>query len=360
MTSELKVNKGEKTFEQGLDLYPWFKKFYQEFVDNGVPNSLLIYGEKDIGKLNFALYLANYLLCENKKNGNPCFECQACKWYSMANHPDFFPILPEDSYDLLPFKVNPETIVSNSSDDKKQSKYIRIDQVRDILSVNELSSYRGGMRVILIYPVEAMREEAANCLLKSLEEPGSNVFYILVSHCLESILPTIRSRCRLLALPKPAQDISIDWLIKQDQLSNQSKDHLEAQLLEMERSPLKVLKALEGKSFNSSQMLDELSNPNGIDHARCVDLLNQAQLSDLLVCLQKWCIDMYMVYSGLLPRYFPSREGVFHQRVKNLDINGLNQFLKILIQELKLSTHPLFPKVQLESVLSKYAQLFKS
>jgi len=360
MTSELNVKKEENTFEQGLDLYPWFKKFYQEFVGNGVPNSLLIYGEKDIGKLNFALYLANYLLCENKKNGNPCFECQACKWYSMTNHPDFFPILPEDSYDLLPFKVNPETIVGSASDDKKQSKYIRIDQVRDILSVNELSSYRGGMRVILIYPVEAMRVEAANCLLKSLEEPGSNVFYILVSHRLESILPTIRSRCRLLALPKPAQDISIDWLTKQDRLSNLSKHHLEAQFLEMERSPLRVLQASEGKSFNSSQMLDELSNLNGIDHTRCVDLLNQGQLSDILVCLQKWCIDLYMVYSGLLPRYFPSREGVLHQKVQNLDINGLNQFLKILVQELKLSTHPLFPKVQLESVLSKYAQLFKS
>jgi len=360
MTAVLASKKGEQTDEQGLDLYPWFEEFYQNFVDTGVPNSLLIYGEKDIGKLNFALYLANYLLCENKKNGNPCFECQACKWYSMANHPDFFPILPEDSYDLLPFTVNPENIVSSSSEDKKQSKYIRIDQVRDILSVNELSSYRGGMRVILIYPVEAMRIEAANCLLKSLEEPAPNVFYILVSHRLESILPTIRSRCRLLALPKPSQDASIDWMAKHSQLSNQSRVQLEAKFLEMERSPLKVLQALEGKTFNSSQMLDELSNPSGIDHTKCVELLSNAELADILRCLQKWCIDLYMVYSGILPRYFPSRVDVLRQKANHIDIIGLNQFLKILIQELKLSSHPLFPKVQLESVLSKYAQLFKS
>ena len=67
-----------------------------------------------------------------------------------------------------------------------------------------------------------------------------------------------------------------------------------------------------------------------------------------------------MVYSGILPRYFPSRVDVLRQKANNIDIIGLNQFLKILIQELKLSSHPLFPKVQLESVLSKYAQLFKS
>jgi len=354
------ASKEEQSMPEDLHLYPWFESFYQEFVKNGVPNSLLIYGEKDIGKLNFALYLANYLICENKTNHQPCLQCQACRWYSMANHPDFFSILPEDLNHLLPFAVNPETLVSSSAEDKKQSKYIRIDQVRDILSVNELSSYRGGMRVILIYPVETMRLEAANCLLKSLEEPAENVFYILVTHRLESILPTIRSRCRLLALPKPSKELSIPWLSEQDELVNKSKAELEALFLEMGRSPLKVLNAMAGKSFNSAQMLHELSSSNAMDHSKLVDLLSQVELSDLLTCLQKWCIDLYMVYSGVLPRYFPDKELILKNKVKNLDVIGLNRFLKLLIQELKLTSHPLFPKVQLESLLSKYSQLFKS
>jgi DNA polymerase-3 subunit delta' len=256
--------------------------------------------------------------------------------------------------------VNPESAVSASSEEKKQSKYIRIDQVRDILSVNELSSYRGGMRVILIYPVESMRIEAANCLLKSLEEPADKVFYILVTHRLESILPTIRSRCRLLALPKPSQELSIPWLAEQAPLSNKSHSELEALFLEMGRSPLKVLNAMEGKSFNSTFMLNELSSSSSLDHSKLIDLLSRAELSDLLSCLQKWCIDLYMVYSGVMPRYFPDKQLILQEKVKKVNILGLNQFLKLLIEELKLTTHPLFPKVQLESVLSKYSQLFKS
>ncbi len=354
------ISKEGQSIPGEIHLYPWFEDFYQEFVINGVPNSLLIYGEKDIGKLNFALYLANYLICENKTNHKPCLKCQACRWYSMANHPDFFSILPEDSYHLLPFAVNPDAVVSTSSEDKKQSKYIRIDQVRDILSVNELSSYRGGMRVILIYPVESMRVEAANCLLKSLEEPAENVFYILVTHRLESILPTIRSRCRLLALPKPSQELSIPWLSEQAQLSNKSQSEIEALFLEMGRSPLKVLNAIDGNSFNSTLMLNELCSSSSLDHTKFIDLLSHAELSDLLTCLQKWCIDLYMVYSGVSPRYFPDKKLILKDKVNKLDILELNRFLKLLIQELKLTTHPLFPKVQLEAVLSKYAQLFKS
>ena len=354
------ISKEGQSIPGEIHLYPWFEDFYQEFVSNGVPNSLLIYGEKDIGKLNFALYLANYLICENKTHHKPCLECQACRWYSMANHPDFFSILPEDSYHLLPFAVNPDLAVNSTSEDKKQSKYIRIDQVRDILSVNELSSYRGGMRVILIYPVESMRIEAANCLLKSLEEPAENVFYILVTHRLESILPTIRSRCRLLALPKPSQELSIPWLSEQPQLANKSQSELEGFFLEMGRSPLKVLNAMDGKTFNSAQMLKDLCSESPLDHSKFIELLNHGELSDLLSCLQKWCIDLYMVYSGVSPRYFPDKESILQQKVKSMNILGLNHFLKLLIEELKLTSHPLFPKVQLESVLSKYSQLFKS
>lgn len=349
---------------QGLELYPWLTTIFEDFVSKGVPNSLLIHGEKDIGKLNFALYLANYLICESPSNRGPCFNCPACHWYKKANHPDFFAILPEDAYHLLPFEVD-ESVAKSASEDKKLSKSIKIDQVRDILAVNTLGSYRGGKRVVLIYPIEAMGVEAANCLLKTLEEPSQDLMYILVSHRLDNILPTIRSRCRLLGIPKPSSKDVIPWILQKTSGENTrtqkfSEKQLEALFIELGRSPLKVLPFLQGVSFNSQLMLSELSKGRALDHGKLVDLLGSSQLADLLGCLQKWCIDLYMVYSGLSPRYYPQSAEVLQKRVQSVDINGLNLFLKTLIQEIKLTSHPLFPKIQLESILTKYTQIFRN
>jgi DNA polymerase-3 subunit delta' len=235
MTFDVNKVTEDRTPSGKFSLYPWLQKDYKEFVQNGIPNSLLIHGEKDIGKLNLGIHLANYLICENKKGTYPCQTCNACHWFQKGNHPDFFAILPEDSYELLPFEIDSENIVTKNSEEKKQSKFIRIDQVRDILNVNERSSYRGGRRVILIYPVESMRVEAANCLLKSLEEPLPDVFFILISHRLDTVLPTIRSRCRLLAASKPSQEDSIEWLSQQPIFRNKSQQELNALYYELRK-----------------------------------------------------------------------------------------------------------------------------
>lgn len=344
---------------QEISLYPWLKESFHQLINNPIPNSLLIYGEKDIGKLNLAIYIANYLICENSNDNGPCHHCNACNWFLRANHPDFFAILPEDSYHLLPFDVDEENLQKSTSEDKKPSKYIRIDQVRDVISVNELGSYRGGKRVILIYPVESMRMEAANSLLKSLEEPNSKVIYLLVTHQLDGILPTIRSRCRLLGVPKPPVDISLDWLSSQEQFQKIAREELKKLFFEVGRSPLKLISPSKFKPFNSKVILDELSREGVLVHRYIVESLSQFELKDILTCLQKWCIDLYMVYPGLEPRYYPQYKRSMLRKVAKINYSQLGNFLQFLIRELKLSSHPLFPKIQLEAILTKYSQLFR-
>ena len=75
-----------------------------------------------------------------------------------------------------------------------------------------LTSHRGGARVVLIHPAEALNLSAANALLKSLEEPPPRTYFLLVAHRWHYLLPTIRSRCRLVALPLPEAGAALAWL----------------------------------------------------------------------------------------------------------------------------------------------------
>ena len=79
--------------------------------------------------------------------------------------------------------------------------------------------HRGRQRVVLINPVEALQAVSANTLLKTLEEPPTSTLFILVSDRLDRILPTIRSRCRLIALPRPHKEQALAWLSDQVQLN---------------------------------------------------------------------------------------------------------------------------------------------
>ena len=87
--------------------------------------------------------------------------------------------------------------------EKKEKKNISIEETRIAIESLSIGSHRGGHRVILIYPLELLRSDAANTLLKSLEEPPANTIFILLADRVDRVLPTIRSRCRLLTAPRP-------------------------------------------------------------------------------------------------------------------------------------------------------------
>ena len=83
---------------------------------------------------------------------------------------------------------------------------IRIDQIRELDEFVFVGSHRLGRRVVVISDAETMNPAAANALLKTLEEPPASVYFILISGNDRLLLPTIRSRCRVLRLTKPAAD----------------------------------------------------------------------------------------------------------------------------------------------------------
>ena len=147
-----------------------------------VPNSLLFCGPEGVGKEDMALELAKALNCEKKK-ADACGECESCRAINKGNFPDVMVIAPEKSV-------------------------IKIDQMRLVKQLAYLKPMRGKRRVFVVIEAEKMNEEAANSLLKILEEPPFFSHIILIAHNLYVILPTIKSRCQVLNfLPISKEDI---------------------------------------------------------------------------------------------------------------------------------------------------------
>ncbi|MEY4641204.1 MAG: hypothetical protein RLZZ227_1198 [Pseudomonadota bacterium] len=171
-------------------LLPWhedgFRQLQSRVSAGRLGHAWLFTGHQGTGKLLLARYLAQYLLCSSKE-GKPCGTCPDCHLFSVDTHPDFRLMQPE-------------------------KKLITIDQIRDTIEFAQNMSRRGGMKILIFEPAEAMNLNAANALLKLLEEPPQQTLLLLVSHQPGLLLATIRSRCQVLRCGLPPQDMAIRWL----------------------------------------------------------------------------------------------------------------------------------------------------
>lgn len=168
---------------------PWFKKYLEPLKDHPNHHAYLIGGREGLGKKLLALEIAKGLLCNDYLNSNYCNKCQSCKLFNDQNHPDFHLIKLE-----------------------KEKKQISINQIRDQQERLYETSLLGNSKVFLINPAEGMTREASDSLLKALEEPPDNTFFLLISHRHVQLSPTIRSRCSLIILENPDLDVVTKWI----------------------------------------------------------------------------------------------------------------------------------------------------
>jgi len=200
----------------------WNDRIRDQLLGQGLdrlPHAILLVGPAGVGKTAFSEQLAALLLCESLASGpSACGECQACRWLEAGNHPDFRRVAPDG--DDEPEEVNGDKAK------KRGSSIIRIDQIRELEAFVFVGSHREGNRVVLITEAEAMNGPAANSLLKILEEPPPSVYFIIVSIRSKSLLPTIRSRCRVIPFGPPDAAASAAWLAGAG-LDEQAKRYLD-------------------------------------------------------------------------------------------------------------------------------------
>jgi DNA polymerase-3 subunit delta' len=177
--------------------YPWLERVWGRLIDahrqSRLPHALLLTGHPGMGKAVLADDLARFLLCERPVGGAAaCRKCTGCTLFAAGSHPDYFRIAPADD-----------------------SRAIRIDQVRELAEGLALTSHGNGYKVAVLKPADALNINAANGLLKTLEEPTDNTVLVLVSGQPARLPATIRSRCQEVRLKAPDRELTTRWLASQ-------------------------------------------------------------------------------------------------------------------------------------------------
>ena len=365
---------------------PWLAPLWNSLDFSNFPNAVLLHGQSGIGKFNFAVALAKALICEGSNDSHkPCNHCEACHWFDTGNHPDFIALVPETHRKLLPHAdfVNDDApkkgrAARDDSDgeasEKKEKKNISIEETRHAIESLSIGSHRGGNRVILIYPLEMLRHDSANTLLKSLEEPPPNTIFILLADRVDRVLPTIRSRCRLLAAPRPDREQGISWLKLQlpsiPGLTIKDPD-IDSIYDEQGGAPYAVLGSLIARhnkddkdeltlSIQASRfLLQSMAQGGRISWLETAEKIHKAQYAFLLATMQRWVSDLQTVAQGGAPRYYPKHVSTLNALSQTVRIAKLLLFWKTLIQARRSENHPLASRIQLEALLSQYQQVFE-
>ncbi len=201
------------------------KKLIQSVKDNRVAHAQLFLGPEGTGKLALAIAYAQYINCSNKKDNDSCGECPSCKKYNNLAHPDLHFIFPtttnksvkkDAESDLFmtewrDYLISSKTYADlhswyNFLDVENKQGMINVRDASTIIRKLNLKTYEAEYKVAIIWMAEKLNIQAANKLLKLLEEPPEKTVFLLISENQDELLNTVRSRTVLVKIPKLSLD----------------------------------------------------------------------------------------------------------------------------------------------------------
>ena len=263
------------------------KEFIECYKSGKLHHGWLITGARGIGKATLAWRLARFILTQPIKsfNANSLFS------EASLNHQTEIDKKSKDSIEKrILAESEPRLSVTRRSFDEKRKKFrsnIRVDEIRRLNSFFSLSVSDGGSRVAIIDCVDDLNLNAANALLKTLEEPPRDTIFFLISNNPESLLPTIRSRCREMRLANLSENNLLSAL-KQINLTLPEKDKEIYSLLAAGSvgNSIRLLKHDGANLYRSIlSFLNELPNLNGFELEKFVSTFEGSKNRDRLELL---------------------------------------------------------------------------
>jgi DNA polymerase-3 subunit delta' len=336
-----------------VTIYPWQQDAWQALqqMRERLPHAILFHGGAGTGKTGFIEAFAQSLLCERvQPDGHACGACASCGWFLQGNHPDYRRVRPEALEDEPPAAEG-----EDGGDDKKAkstktpSKEIKIEQIRSLADFMNISTHRQGLRVVVLYPAEALNMPASNALLKTLEEPPPGTVFLLASNSLDRLLPTILSRCRKFALPMPGHDEALAWL------QAQGVQDADSWLREQGGAPLLALAQAEGGSREELDgLLQFLARPGADAALRAAERLSKAPLAALVAWEQRWLYDVLSCKLSGRVRYYPRYQKELAALAASVQTANLLKAIKGANDRRAVADHPLSPKLFVEDMLLEY------
>ncbi len=328
---------------------PWNAAALARCLENkpGLAHALLVRGPLGVGKLAFALALARGLLCEAPApGGGACGACESCHWFDTGGHPDFRMLEP-----LAGAPAEEGESAAQLAPARKGSTQISVDQIRELADFIHLSSHRAGTRVVVVHPAEALNVNAANALLKSLEEPPARTCFVLVAHRPNRLPATVRSRCRQIALGVPAESDALAWL------AQQGVSDAAVKLAHCGGAPLAVRDRDGGQYWSERrEFLRRISEP-GLDPLAVAEALRDCAPAHLVEWLQKWSYDLIMLTHQIESRFNPDFSAALSTLAARVDGLAASRFHREMVRLQRIVAHPLNARLFIEQLLIDYAAL---
>jgi DNA polymerase III subunit delta' len=259
-------------------IFSWQKEQWQHLwrakLENRLAHAWVFVGISGTGKSVFADHFTRALLCQNvNSEGESCDTCHACRLMAGRVHPNILWIEPEKAV-------------------------IKIDQIREVANFVNESSLQGKYRMVIMNPANAMNANAANALLKTLEEPSQDAILILISDQNGHLPPTILSRCQRLFFPRPPTPLAIEWLHRQ--LRHAKKNTLDPELMLnlAQGAPLSAWQFMQEETFSvRHELFQALSQMKG-DPIKSAMKMQDRDLLKVLDLILSWVMDLLRLQLG--------------------------------------------------------------
>ena len=308
-----------------INLYG-YNKYFNDFVDlykkKKLPNRILLTGPKGLGKATFAYHFINFLLTQNED-----------KPYLIKDN-----IINEDnlSFKMINTGIHPNFFLI---DNKNSEKEIKINQIRELTTFLNKSTYSKNLKIILIDNVESINLYSGNALLKSLEESEVNTFFIIIHDCSYSILKTIKSRTtefKFFFSSHEKEDI-YKKIIQQYNIEYNIKNLNDCFYFD---TPGNIFKYITEFEKNGSLSID-----NNLDNAltyidKYMSEKNIENLSLLKLFIEKFYYFIFLKNKGKISKYFHNYLKIIRQidNMKKYNLDEKNTFILIknlLVNEAK-------------------------
>lgn len=179
-----------------MNWYPWLNAPYRQLVGQYAAgrghHALLVHAAPGNGDEALLYALSRWLICQQRNGEKSCGECHSCRLMLAGNHPDYHVLTPE-----------------------KGKSSLGIEPIRQVIEILYSHAQQSGAKVVWLPQAELLTEAAANALLKTLEEPPANTFFLLACREPSRLLATLRSRCFYWYLASPDEALSLQWLNRQ-------------------------------------------------------------------------------------------------------------------------------------------------